>query len=101
MSDTIAYSLIGAVIVFVLTAVLTTLFQLSKQVGGIDRKVSRIANHLGIDPTAPLPLSDRVKEIARDPHRKIEAIKVYREETGVGLAEAKDAVEAYQLSLGR
>jgi ribosomal protein L7/L12 len=27
--------------------------------------------------------------------RKIEAIKVYREETGVGLTEAKEAVEAY------
>ena len=43
----------------------------------------------------PLPPSDRVKEIARDPNRKIEAIKVYREETGAGLAEAKEAVEAF------
>lgn len=41
------------------------------------------------------PPSDRVKEIARDPGRKIEAIKAYREETGAGLAEAKAAVEAY------
>ncbi|MBI1918362.1 MAG: ankyrin repeat domain-containing protein [Planctomycetes bacterium] len=45
------------------------------------------------------PLSDRVKEIARDRYRKIEAIKVYREETGAGLAEAKEAVEAYINSL--
>jgi hypothetical protein len=41
------------------------------------------------------PLSERVKELARDPGRKIEAIKAYREETGAGLAEAKEAVEAY------
>ena len=40
-------------------------------------------------------LSDRVKEIASHPDRKIEAIKVYREESGVGLAEAKKMVEAY------
>jgi len=46
-----------------------------------------------------IPLSDRVKEIARDPNRKIEAIQAYREETGAGLAEAKDAVEAYIDSL--
>ena len=46
-----------------------------------------------------LPPSDRVKEIARDPARKIEAIKAYREETGAGLAEAKDAIEAYINSL--
>lgn len=41
------------------------------------------------------PLSDRVKDIARDPSRKIEAIQAHREETGAGLAETKDAVEAY------
>jgi hypothetical protein len=41
------------------------------------------------------PLSDPVKEIARDPDRKIEAIKLYREETGAGLRESKEAVEAY------
>jgi hypothetical protein len=42
-----------------------------------------------------LALSDRVKEIARDPARKIEAINIYRKETGAGLAEAKEVVEAY------
>jgi hypothetical protein len=52
----------------------------------------------GIDPDQPLttqPPSDRVKQLARDPARKIEAIKVYREETGAGLAEAKLAVESF------
>jgi ribosomal protein L7/L12 len=44
---------------------------------------------------AAAPLSDRVKDIARDPSRKIEAIQAHREETGAGLAEAKDAVESY------
>lgn len=42
-----------------------------------------------------LDLSARVKAIADDPSRFIEAIKVYREESGAGLAEAKNAVEAY------
>jgi hypothetical protein len=45
------------------------------------------------------PLSDHVREIARDPSRKIEAIKAYREETRAGLAEAKQAVEAFINSL--
>jgi hypothetical protein len=55
----------------------------------------------GMDPDRPdqpiptRPLSDRVKELAGDPARKIEAIKAYREETGAGLAEAKQAVEAF------
>ena len=42
-----------------------------------------------------LELSERVKAIADEPERFIEAIKVYREESGAGLAEAKVAVEAY------
>lgn len=29
------------------------------------------------------------------PHKKIEAIKIYRQRTGVGLKEAKDAIDAY------
>ena len=40
-------------------------------------------------------LSDRVKQLASDPSQKIEAIKVYREETGASLVEAKEAVEAF------
>jgi hypothetical protein len=53
----------------------------------------------GADGSKASPPSDRVKEIARDPARKIEAIKIYREETGTGLAEAKEVVEAYIDSL--
>jgi ribosomal protein L7/L12 len=41
------------------------------------------------------PLSERVKLLAGDPAKKIEAIKVYRDETGAGLAEAKEAVEEF------
>jgi ribosomal protein L7/L12 len=54
----------------------------------------------GLDPDRPIwptprqPPSERVIQLASDPSRKIEAIKVYREETGAGLAEAKAAVEA-------
>lgn len=52
----------------------------------------------GMDPYRPIerqPLSEHVKHLASDPARKIEAIKVYREETGAGLAEAKEAVESH------
>jgi ribosomal protein L7/L12 len=63
-------------------------------------KVNAIANRLdrndlttnGIAVT-PGAISDTVRELSRDPGRKIEAIKVLREETGLGLAEAKRVVE--------
>jgi ribosomal protein L7/L12 len=62
-------------------------------------RMAKIAQ--GIDPDRkdqPLrrqPLSERVKQLAGDPARKIEAVKAYREETGAGLAEAKEAVESF------
>jgi hypothetical protein len=61
----------------------------------VERRLNLVLRHLGIDPAPGSPLSDRVRGLADDPARKIEAIKVYREETGAGLAEAKAAVEAY------
>jgi ribosomal protein L7/L12 len=61
----------------------------------VERAVGRIARQLGVDVLSPGVLSDRVKEAANDPDRKIEAIKLFREETGAGLAEAKMAVEQY------
>jgi hypothetical protein len=58
----------------------------------IERKLDALLRHHGVD---PFRLSDRVKQLAADSSRKIEAIKVYREETGAGLAEAEEAVESF------
>jgi hypothetical protein len=44
-------------------------------------------------PPALTPLEQRVLDLMRQ-NQKIEAIKVYRDETNVGLKEAKDFVEA-------
>ncbi len=83
---------VGAI--FLLVA-LGSWWSLTDRVGRIERKLNALLRHHGVDPTRGLPLSERVKQLAGDPARKIEAIKVYREETGAGLAEAKEAVEAY------
>jgi ribosomal protein L7/L12 len=74
---------------------LVSWLDMKARVSRIERKLNALLRHHGVDPTQGLPLSDRVKQLADDPVRKIEAIKVYREETGAGLAEAKEAVEAY------
>lgn len=51
---------------------------------------------------AKLPeLSAEIQAMAADPSRKIEAIKAYREMTGLGLAEARRAVEDYLASRNR
>jgi Ribosomal protein L7/L12 C-terminal domain len=88
------YGILFLVCTLVLLA-LTSYWDTTARIGRIERKLNALLRHHGVDPTQGLPLSDQVKEIAGDPSRKIEAIKVYREETGAGLKEAKDAVEAF------
>jgi ribosomal protein L7/L12 len=75
--------------------------KIRRDVARVERKLNRILEQMNITFDESSGLSDRVKELARDPHRKIEAIKVYREETGTSLLAAKEAVEAYIESLGR
>ena len=40
----------------------------------------------------PVP-SEKVRRLAADPSRKIDAIREYRQETGLGLLEAKEMIE--------
>jgi hypothetical protein len=59
-------------------------------------RMAMIERGLNPDQQFPTPpLSDRVKELASDPTKKIEAIKVYRAKTGTDLAQAKAAVDAF------
>jgi len=59
----------------------------------------RITGNALLHREIPLPqvvlLSDRVKAIANQPNRLIEAVKLYQEESGADLADAKAQVEAY------
>jgi len=67
----------------------------------IDAKLDLILANLGLefdDPAAP-NLGDEARHLAGE-GRKIEAIKAYREATGAGLKDAKDAVEAYRANRG-
>lgn len=64
----------------------------------LEDKVNALLRHLNVeyhDPRTVAGLSENVRALADDPQRKIEAIKRHREETGLGLKEAKEAVEAY------
>jgi hypothetical protein len=84
-----------ALLIFVAMAVLILHRDTTARMGRMERKLNLLLRHAGIDPSLRLPLSERVQALARDPAQKITAIKVYREETGAGLAEAKAAVEAF------
>jgi ribosomal protein L7/L12 len=57
----------------------------------IDRKLNLILEQLGIDPDKGLDA--QLKELVQS-GQKIEAIRLYRQQTGCGLKEAKDHIEA-------
>ena len=62
-----------------------------RRLARLERKVDLILKHLGIDPNQGVNLE--VRELMKA-GQKIQAIKLYREQTGVGLKEAKDYVES-------
>ena len=66
----------------------------------LETQVAYLYRHLGIDPAdaVPAPSGGVDADVAQliNSGRKINAIKLYRDRTGAGLAEAKDAIEAYE-----
>jgi hypothetical protein len=62
----------------------------------VEAKLDLILKHLGLEYTDPATsgLSEEVKALA-DSDQKITAVSLHREQTGLGLKEAKDAVDAY------
>ena len=68
----------------------------------LEAKLDLLLKHFEIEPPSlgsALGLSDEVRKLAEEDGQKIAAIKLHREQTGLGLKEAKDAVEAYIDSL--
>ena len=58
----------------------------------VERKLDALLKHQGVE--LPSRLSPEVQTLARDPSKKIAAIKLHREQNpGLGLADAKREVE--------
>jgi hypothetical protein len=99
MTEQIAFIVILMLCVLVLIGMLgARLTQLERRVArltSVEAKLDLLLQHEGLkyDPYKNVPAA--VAEAVRD-GRKIEAIKRYREATGVGLKEAKDAIEEIQ-----
>lgn len=76
---------------------------LQKQVRDLESLVAHLAERAGVGEAElfrlrgeiGLQIPERSRQLLAE-GKKIEAIKVYREETGAGLKDAKDAVEAYE-----
>jgi ribosomal protein L7/L12 len=86
---------------FVLLAIFGLALLIAQRVSAakLERKIDRLAAKLdalmkasGLEPEPPMKFSDRVRKAAAQ-GRRIEAIKLLRQETGLSLSDAKDAVD--------
>ncbi|MCD9876847.1 ribosomal protein L7/L12 [Streptomyces guryensis] len=88
--DTLGFSLAILLLVFGIASIENRMSRADRRAARIERKLDLILGHLGL--TEQEPWSDEVNTLVRD-GKKIQAIKVYREATGAGLREAKEAVD--------
>ena len=74
----------------------TEVLQLRSRINELEDRLKFLYRHLGVayesDSSASPINNPQIQEALRRGN-KIEAIKIYRELTGVGLAEAKEAIE--------
>ncbi len=85
--------MLASVLGFVVGMLLMFLLMSVGSKGRLERKLDLMLQHSGIDVTATAAVEARK---LMEAGKKIEAIKVYRELTGCGLAEAKSRVEMLQ-----
>ncbi|MGI4789687.1 MAG: hypothetical protein ACRYFS_12645 [Janthinobacterium lividum] len=87
-----------AIVVSVMTAIIQRIWPVStldaKRLARLERRVSELSARLGIEEE---PLNEVQELIARG--LKINAIKLYREQTGMSLAVSKDAVDAIEAQM--
>lgn len=69
------------------------LLRINERLGRNEARWQALLRHLGVVPGQLSEPTDEVKALARDPDRRIEAIRAYRQQTGTGLKEAKDVIE--------
>ncbi|MBB4844664.1 ribosomal protein L7/L12 [Paucibacter oligotrophus] len=73
------------------------IFQLSRlhsRIGRLETQLDALLRHFKVAAEGRFEEpSEQVKALARDPKTQIETIKAYREQTGLGLKEAKEVVD--------
>ena len=67
--------------------------QLARRALDLEIRLHKLQAHVGFVTDANPPITEDVKVLAQTPGSKIAAIKLYRQQTGAGLKEAKAAVE--------
>ena len=89
METTILF--LTCVVVLGVISIQTQLTRSERRVARVERKLDAVMRHLGLE--EEVPRRDEILALVRD-GKQVQAVKLYREATGAGLAEAKQAVDA-------
>jgi ribosomal protein L7/L12 len=88
--DILTWSAVVVVVLAGVAGIESRISRADRRMARVERKLGLILDHLGLREEDP-----RLEEVTRllRAGKRIEAVKVYREATGSGLKEAKDAVD--------
>ncbi|MBU5945095.1 ribosomal protein L7/L12 [Streptomyces sp. PAM3C] len=79
------------VVVLGVASIQNQLTRSDRRVARVERKIDAVMRHLDLE--EEVPRKDEILTLVRD-GKQVQAIKLYREATGAGLVEAKQAVDA-------
>ncbi|EPD56180.1 MULTISPECIES: ribosomal protein L7/L12 [Streptomyces] len=88
--DILGLALIILLVLFGIGSIENRISRQDKRMARVEHKLDLVLDHLGL--SEPEPWSAEIDALLRE-GKKIQAIKVYREATGAGLKEAKEAVD--------
>lgn len=97
--DVVVWSLsFAGMVVIVALLIMPSEARTQARLRAVEQDLRRVMKHLGVKTAAEEAIGDRGAEIEAllRQGRKIQAIKLYRELTGEGLKESKEAVEAME-----
>ncbi|GGZ82402.1 hypothetical protein ACFOOM_22515 [Streptomyces echinoruber] len=90
--DTMGLLVVVGLLVAGCAALETRLSRVDRRIARVERRLDVLLSHLGVPDQDQDPDLERVRDLVRA-DRRVEAIKAYREATGAGLREAKEAVD--------
>jgi hypothetical protein len=91
VTQALEFNFVGILVLLILWS---SLRSVSQRLRGLERDASALLRHFNIDPTIVGPPSEEVKRLARDPRQKIEAMRLFRRETGADVKTARETIEA-------
>lgn len=89
------------IVLLVVIALVLRHWGLERRMGRLESALDGLSRHVGALPPLVTAPSQRVKDLAMMPGKKVEAVRALREETGLGLKEAVRIVDALKAETGR